>query len=113
MASNAVVHDAATAGDVLTGATTRILTGTLATGLGTLPPGDPIPGETFAVSDTASYRYLELHVTSAADWAGTHSSALNEVRVFGNASSVPEPASFGLAGLAISACLYAARRRAR
>jgi len=43
----------------------RILTGTLATGLGTLPPGDPIPGETFAVSDTASYRYLELHVTSA------------------------------------------------
>jgi hypothetical protein len=106
VAGNSVLYDNVTAGDVLTGATNTILTGTL-----TASPADPITRETFAVSDTGFYRYLEFHATSGASWARTGMPALNEIRLFG--SPIPEPAPFGLIGFSLTACLLATRRRVR
>jgi hypothetical protein len=70
-------------------------------------------GETFAVSTTQSYRYLEFRPTTVFDGVSPGNYGLNELRVFSDdSSSVPEPASFGLLGLGLAAVLLAVRRQA-
>lgn len=96
----------------LTGTMVTILTDTLAAAA-----SDPIPAQTFPVSDTGHYRYLRFNPTSVAS-AGppccgpnvTTVYGLNELRVF--QTNVPEPASLTLMASAFAFAWLLRRRRA-
>jgi hypothetical protein len=105
-AGNSKVWNALDQGYRLSGDTTTILSNTLTTS-----SDNPVPGQTFSVSDTGAYRYLELRPTSLPPLALAY--GLYQMRVFGDEGSAPEPACFGLIGLGLSTCLLASRRRAQ
>lgn len=112
-AGNAVTNLGALGFD-LSGPVTTIVSGSL---LGVTQANDPITGQSFAIGDTNTYRYLRFNPTSVtvggSPCCGTNVYGLNELRVYTNdeLSSVPEPATFGVLGAGMAAIVAFARRR--
>jgi hypothetical protein len=108
-ASNSVTNLGANGFD-LSGSITNILNGVLAAGT-----TNPDPAQSFAVSNTNSFRYIkfEPHTVAASGTpcCGTNVYGLTEVRVFG--SNVPEPSSMALLGSGLLAGLATLTRRRR
>jgi hypothetical protein len=121
--SNTLAVDAADDTLTLGGTPTLLLGATLDPAAITAPGGFtvlPIPGQTFAASPAAAFRYLQfMPLTVACDAPAFEQSCvpygfgLNELRVFGVAvGSAPEPADWAL--MVIGTCLAgAALRRSR
>ena len=72
-------------------------------------PGRAAPGDLVSVSNATSYTSYRILVTDLRDFAGANSVQFAEVQFF---TPVPEPATWGVGGLAVAA-LAAARRRWR
>lgn len=109
-ASNSITAPGVLGSD-LSGAITTILNGALSAA----PVSNPISGQTFAVSNTNTFRYIKFEPHSVASanapCCGTNVYGLNEVRVFSDA--VPEPSSMALLGGGLLAGLASLARRRR
>jgi len=111
-ASNSVTNLGTAGFDLSSGTGVTILASTL------LPAHtpDPIPGQTFTVSDPGTYRYIKFEPHSVAvggnSCCGANNYGLNELRVFSDPVATPEPASTELVCFVVIASI-AIRRRSR